>query len=385
MTTTGFILRNALRNKRRLILTIASVAVSLFLFTTLQTALKIMTQPPTTEQAALRIVVRHRVSLANLIPIRYRYRIEQIEGVEYCSAFTWFGGIYQDESKSNFAQFACDPDRIFHIFTDIDVAPNHLDAFRKERTACIVGKKLLERFGWKIGDRITLTQGIFPCDAELIIRGVYTPKTNAEFDETILFFRHDYFDELLNKFSQVGTFWIKVRTAEDVPRLIEQIDASFRNTSAETKTETERAFQLGFISMFGNIKLFLGSICTVIVFTMLLVSASTMSMAIRERAREIAILKALGYNGSHIFGLILAESLGLAVTGGLIGCVGAKLFYSNVDIYKLSQGNIPFFPVDADVIAIGLLVALLLGVVSALAPAWSSARTTVVEGLRTLD
>ncbi len=382
MTISGFIARNAFRNKRRLALTVLSVAVSLFLFTTLQTALRLMTKPPTTDQAAFRIVTRHRVSLANVLPERYQLRIERMPGVQYCSKFTWFGGIYKDPSFSNFGQFAVDSDRIFKIFSEMVVTPEQQADFDREKSSCVVGAKLMERFGWKIGDRVTLQGTIWPCNPELTIRGVYHARG---VDETIMFFHHDYFNELMNNRGLVGTFWIKAADAEVIPDLMAHIDAAFRNSDAETKTETERSFQLTFISMLGNVKLFLGAISTVIVFTMLLVTASTMSMAIRERSREIAILKALGFNALDIFGLILAESFGLAMAGGLIGCFGTKFLFSHVDIYKLSHGNMPFFPVTADTVALGLVVAATLGLVSSLAPAYTSHKMSVVEGLQELD
>ena len=382
MTISGFIVRNTFRNKRRLALTVLSVAVSLFLFTTLQTVLHLVTNPPTTDQAALRIVARHRVSLANVLPERYQLRIERMPGVEYCSKFTFFGGIYKDPSFSNFAQFAVDPDRIFKIFSEMHVAPGQLADFIREKSSCVVGAKLMERFGWKIGDKVTLMGSIWPCNPELSIRGVYHAKG---LDETLMFFHHDYFNELMNDRGLVGTFWIKATSAEVIPDLMARIDTAFRNSDAETKTETERSFQLTFISMLGNVKLFLGAICTVIVFTMLLVTASTMSMAIRERAREMAILKALGFNGLDVFGLILAESFGLAMTGGLIGCFGTKYLFAHVDIYKLSHGNIPLFPVSGDTLALGLVVAAVLGLVSSLAPAYTSIKMSVVEGLQELD
>ncbi len=382
MTIPGFILRNAFRNKRRLTLTVLSVSVSLFLLTTLLTALRLLTEPPSGEQGGLRIVTRHRVSLANVLPEKYQYRIERMPGVQHVSKFTYFGGIYRDESQSNFAQFAVDADRIFKIFSEVLVDPRQEEAFIREKTACVVGVKLMERFGWKLGDKITFLGTIWRCDLELTIRGVYHGES---LDETTVFFHHDYFDELMGDRGLVGTFWIKTENAEVIPGLIERIDAAFRNTNAETKTETERAFQLGFVSMLGNVRLFIGSICSVIVFTMLLVTASTMSMAIRERAREIAILKTLGYRGRQIFALILAESCGLALTGGVIGCFGARILFETVDIYKLSQGFIPMFPVTADVLAVGMLVAMLLGIISSLAPAYASIKTTVVQGLQELD
>ena len=380
MTIPGFIVRNAFRNKRRLILTVLSVALSLFLYTTLQTALRELTQPATSEAAALRLVVRHKVSLANVLPEKYESIIERVPGVRYCSKFTWFGGIYKDE-RNFFPQFACEADKLFRIFTESDIDPKQLDDFIKERASCVVGIKTMQRFGWKIGDKITLRGTIWPCDVELTIRGVYY----GGIDETNLFFHHEYFDELMGKKGLVGTFWILADNAAVVPDVIARIDKSFRNTDAETKTETERAFQLGFVSMFGNIKLLVGSICTVVVFTMLLVTASTMSMAIRERTRETAILKAIGFDGWQIFGLILAESFGLAMIGGIIGCFGARLLYGNLDMYTVSQGFFIKFDVTPHIIANGLLIAAMLGVVSCLVPAYSSIKMSVVSGLKELD
>jgi putative ABC transport system permease protein len=382
MSIPGFILRNALRNKRRLILTVLSVAVSLFLLTMLLTALHLLTQPPSAGQSALRIVVRNRVSLANVLPSKYQYRIERMPGVQVCSKFTFFGGIYKDEAHSNFAQFACDADRILQIFTEMSVEPHQQDAFTKEKSACVVGAKLMERFGWKLGDRITLMGTIWGCNPELTTRGVYHGK---DVDETLLLFHHDYFDELMDNRGLVGTFWIRATTADVIPGLMQRIDAAFRNSDAETKTETERAFQLSFISMLGNVRLFIGSICTVIVFTMLLVTASTMAMAIRERLREISVLKALGFTSVAIFSCILAESCGLALTGGFLGCFGAKLLVETLDVYKLSNGFLPMFPITAKILAEGMFVALGLGVASSVVPAYASIRTSVVAGLKELD
>lgn len=380
MTIVGFIARNALRNKRRVILTVLSVSLSLFLYTLLQTALRELTQPVASEASALRLITRHRVSLANVLPAKYQFRIEQVPGVEVCTKFTWFGGVYQDE-RNFFPQLAVEPEKIFRVFSEAVVDPRQLDDFIREKTACIVGIRTMERFGWKIGDRITLQGTIWDCNPELVIRGVY----REGIDETNLMFHHDYFDELMGDLGLVGTFWLKVRSAGEMQGVIDTIDGAFRNSEAETKTETERAFQLGFVSMFGNIKMLIGSICTVVVFTMILVTASTMSMAIRERMREIAVLKAIGFNGRHVFGLILAESFGLAMAGGLLGCVGARVLFSTIDIYKVTQGFFIKFDVTNHILAGGLLLAALLGVASCLAPAWASIRMTVVAGLRETD
>ncbi|MBI5395863.1 MAG: ABC transporter permease, partial [Verrucomicrobia bacterium] len=203
-------------------------------------------------------------------------------------------------------------------------------------------------------------------------------------DETNLFFHHEYLDEATG-WHVVGCFWVQAANADVVADVIQRIDAAFSNSAAETKTETERAFQLTFLSWFGNVKLLIGTICSVIVFTMMLVTASTMSMAIRERAREIAVLKALGYNGGQIFGLILAESFGLALVGGLIGCFGTWFLAENVDMYVLSHGFFIKFEVTRHIVSAGLLIAAGMGVVSCLAPAVASVRASVLEGLRELD
>jgi putative ABC transport system permease protein len=380
MTIPGFIVRNAFRNKRRLLLTILSVALSLFLFTTLQTALRELTNPATSEDAALRLVVRHKVSLANILPEKYQSRIERMPGVMYCTKFTWFGGVYQ-KPENFFPNFACEANKLFKVFTESTIDPKQLDDFIREKSACVVGIKTMQRFGWKLGDKITLLGELWPCDVELIIRGIYY----GGIDESNLFFHHEYFDEMMGRQGLVGTFWIRAENAEVMPQLVERIDRAFANTDAETKTETERAFQLGFVSMFGNIKVLIGSISTVIVFTMILVAASTMSMAIRERAREIAVLKAVGFDGRQVFGLILAESFGLAIAGGVLGCFGAWGLFSNIDIYTLSKGFFIKFEVTPHILAAGMLIAAGLGVVSSLVPSYSSIRMSVVEGLKELD
>jgi putative ABC transport system permease protein len=380
VTTTGFILKNALRNRRRFILTVSSVALSLFLFMLLQVILKGLTHPEATEEAALRIVTRHKVSLANMLPAKYKARLMQMPGVAHCSRLLWFGGIYQDE-KNFFPQFACDPDTVFKVLSEARIAPDQLERFIHERTACVVGIKTMERFGWKIGDRITLLGAMWPCNPELTIRGIYS----GGVDETNLFFHHDYFDELLGDKGFTGLFWIRAESPAIVPQLIEQVDAWFSNSDAETKTETEHSFQLGFVSMLGNVKAFIASISTVILFTLFLVTGSTMSMAVRERIREIAILKALGFRASHIFGLILTEAFGLALAGGVLGCAGAALLLESFDLYKLSRGMFVDFNVTWRMAAQGLLVAAALGIVSTVAPAWAGLKPTVVEALRKID
>lgn len=379
MTITGFIIRNAFRNKRRLLLTVLSVSISLFLYIALMAVLSAFSSPEMNDNSADRLIVRHRVSLGNALPTRYYERIARLPEVAACSKFTWFGGIYKDE-KNFFPQFAINPDQIFGILTEAKVPPEQMRDFLREKTACIVGKSTMKRFGWKIGEKVNLRGTFWGCDPELVIRGVY----EGGIDESNMFWRHDYFEELMGNIGLCGTFWLKIKRGADMASTIDKIDAMFRNTDAETKTETERAFVMNFMSMQGNVKTLLGSIAGVIVFTMVLVTASTMSMSIRERSREIAVLKAIGFDAPRLFGLILAESTSLSLLGGAIGC-SAGFALSQMDLTAATSGAVPKLLIPTEVLISGMVLALGLGVVSSLVPAYSTLRTTIVAGLKELD
>src|SRR5579883_2117288 len=325
MNIGSFILKNAMRNKRRATLSILSVAVSLFLLVTLLVALRELTLPVEGEGAALRVIVRSKISIANPLPARQRPIIERIPGVEAVSPFTWFGGKFKGEEAMTFAQFGVDPKPFRKLLVDAKVPPEEFDKFQSNRQACIVGRLTADKYHLKIGDHIMLVSAFYPTTLELNIAGIYS----GSVDDRNLFFHQKYLDEALGDPGTVGTWWVKAKTAEDVPNVVAAINKAFENTSAEVRAESERAFQLSFISMMGNIKLFVGSICTVVVFTLLLVSASTMSMAIRERFRELAILKAIGFRRRELFAFILAESFGLAMMGALTGVGGAWLFFTH--------------------------------------------------------
>lgn len=380
MSLTGFVVRNAVRNRRRFVLTVSSVAVSLFLLIVLEMVLLGLTDPAASDHAALRIVVRHKVSLANMLFAKQKTRIEKMPGVVACTKLLWFGGIYKDE-KNFFPQFACDPADLFQVMADARIAPEDLQQFQRERTACLVGAKTMRRFGWQRGDRITLLGAMWPCNLELTIRGEFT----GGVDETNLYFHHAYLDELLGDQGFTGLFWVRAASPESATALIDQIDAEFASSDAETLTETERSFQLGFLSLLGNIRLLIRSISTVIVFTLLLVAAGTMSMAVRERVKEIAILKAIGFDALTLFGLILVESVGLALLGGILGCLLATGLAHGVDLYQLSRGLFVNFAITPRLIVQGLFAAGLLGAASCLVPAWTHLRRSVVDGLRATE
>ncbi len=264
MTYASFIWTNIARNPRRTILTIVSIGLSLFVLSTLMTVLTELNREPEGEDTHLRLVVRRATSLADRLPEAYAAKLARVPGVRLVHALTWFGGIYIDEGNF-FANFACDPDTLFAMFPENRIPPEQLKAFQAERIAAIAGRKLVERFKWRLGDRITLQGTIYPVDLEFVLRGIYTGT-----DETAFFFHRAYLEEALGRPGKVGTFWLKAASAGDIPRIMDAVDTLFKNSDAETKTETERAFQLGFISMLGNVKTLIASISSVVVFTILL-------------------------------------------------------------------------------------------------------------------
>jgi len=332
MTLGTFIIKNALRNKRRATLSVLSVAVSLFLLVLLLVALREITLPVEGAGAELRVAVRNKISIANLLPTKQLPIIEKIPGVEAVTPFTWFGGKYKGE-QATFAQFAIDPTRMRGVFTELKMAPESYAAFEHERDACVLGKITADKYKLKVGDKLTLEGPIATMDFKIV--GIYagTP------DDRNMLFRQDYLDEASGMKGQVGMWWLKVDSAQDMPRVILAIDKAFENTSAEVRAESERAFQLGFISMWGNIKLLVGLICTAVIFTLLLVSASTMSMAIRERFRELAILKAIGFRRRELFafmrhGANAAEQGGSALLAAMCDDLGEGMVGDGISLDK---------------------------------------------------
>jgi putative ABC transport system permease protein len=382
LSTGSFILKNALRNKRRFALSVSSVAVSLFLLVTLQVALRELTNPINDEGSTLRIIVRNKVSLAQPLPARQLHVIERIPGVAAVTPFSYYGGLYKgDEKFTSFAQFAVDPERATNLLSDAKVPPEQMAAWIADRTSAIVGKMTADRYGLKVGDRMQFTGQIYPCDLEFKIAGIY----QGTADDRNVLFHHKYLDESLGNPGTVGTWWVKASSVEEAPAVTERINRAFANTSAEVRAETERAFQLGFVSMWANIKILIRGISVVVIFALLLVTVSTMSMAIRERVRELAILKALGFRRRELFAFILAESFGLATLGAVLGAGGAWVLYHSVEIQKLTNGLFVVFEVTPQMMGFAFSVAAALGLLAALAPMIGVARTSVVQGLKTLD
>ena len=382
MTVGTFIAKNAFRNKRRAALSITSVAVSLFLLVALLVFLRELTVPPEDIGAALRVVVRSRISIANPLPARQRPIIERIPGVEAVSPFSWFGGKFRNEEMMTFAQFAMDPKLLTNIFGEAKLPAAQLQAFVADQRSCIVGKLTADKYKLKIGDTVPLTSIIYPCTIELKIAGIY----EGTIDDRNMLFHHKYLDEAGGAYGTTGTWWLKVRSIEEMPRVLDTINKTFANTSAEVRAETERAFQLSFISMWGNISFLINSICSVVVLTLLLVSASTMSMAVRERFRELAVLKALGFRRRELFAFILAESFGLAALGAIIGVGAAWIVFVPFDFMKVvTHGLFLTFEVTPRIMGLATAIAAALGIIASIAPSIAVARMSVVNGLKTLD
>ena len=321
--------KNSIRNPRRSVLTILSITVSIFLVSSLQAILtRLDSLGQTTGSGHLRLVTHHATGLGQLLPIAHMQRIAALPGVKAVGSWTWFGGLYIDE-RNFFANFAVDPESLELTHEEYVVPPDQRAAWKSERTAALVGKKLMDQFGWKIGDRITLKGTIYPFDPEFIIRGVFTCDVDPS-QERSLFFHWEYFNEAWGRRNMAGTFAVRAEKPDEVPRLMDAVDKTFRNTDAETKTETEQAFNLGFVNMLGNVKLLLNAISAAVVFTILLVAGNTMAMSIRERAGEVAVLKTLGYRRNTILFLLIGESLAIALLGGFLGGFGAKTTYAFV-------------------------------------------------------
>jgi len=377
----GFILKNALRNGRRALLTVASVAISCGLLVTLLTLQRELTVPPESETASFRIIARNKVSLAQPLPYRQGATIQKIPGVRQVSPFTFFGGLFREETATSWAQFGVDPKRFREFIMEGRISQGSYEDFVNDRNACMIGADTFRRYGFKVGEKLRFTGTFYPVDLELRIAAVY----EGTVDDRNCFFHHKLLDELMGDWGQTGCWYILADSADAVNDVISRVNSAFENTSAEVRAETERAFQLGFVSMFGNVKLLFSSISAVVIFTLVLVCVSTMSMAIRERFRELAVLKALGFRRREIFSFILAESFGLSILGAFLGIGGVWIFWNTVNLQELTRGFLPYFEVTPRIMATGGIVAALLGILAAIGPSIAVARMSVVQGLKTLD
>ncbi len=372
------IIKSAFRNRRRTTLTVVSIAFSLFLLCTLQTILTELDRVSALDTTALRLVVRRATSLGDPLPESYRAKLERVPFVTEVTDLNWFGGVYIDE-RNFFPNFASDPNTFFKVFSELSTSPEVILKWQRSRQGAIVGRKLSDKYGWKIGDRVTLKSVIFLVDMEFIINGIYEGP-----DETWFVFRSDYFRDSLQYDYGNGTYWLRVSSPDKMPVVTQYVDNMFRNTPFETKTETEKQFNLEFINMLGNIRSLITSISIVVIFTILLVCSTTMAMSIREQIRDVAVFKTLGFSRYTLYGFLISEAVIITTLGGLVGCFGARILYQKIDMAALTMNFFPQFVVTPQTIMIGMAVSLLMGLFSAIIPAWNAIRMPVTEGLKHL-
>ena len=375
--------KNALRHKLRTSLTILGIAVAVVAFGFLRTVVTAW-YAGVEASAANRLVTRNAVSFIFPLPYAYKEKIARIPGVETVSYANWFGGVYIDKTQF-FARMAVDPETILEVYPEFKVDPDQLEAFMKDRSACIVGADLAKQYNFKIGDVVPIEGDIYPGKWQFVVRAIYQPRDKTV-DGTQFYFHWQYLDERMKqetptRAGQVGWYIIKIGNPNDDARISQEIDRLFSNSRAETKTETERAFQQSFIQGTSLIINLLNFISFVIIGIIMLVLGNTMIMSARERTKEYAVLKTIGFSGGHLVGLIAGESLVISFLGGLLGLV---LTYPLVGMFSLlvPKSWFPVFYVEPSTMVLAGVSALFVGFAAAVFPVQRAVRTSIVDGLR---
>jgi putative ABC transport system permease protein len=376
------ITKNALRHKLRTFLTILGVAIAILAFGLLRTVISAW-YAGVEASSASRLVTRNSISLIFPLPLSYNDKIRQIDGVKLVSFGNWFGGIYIDE-KHFFANYAVEPKTYLELYPEVVIPGDQKKAFLQDRKAVVAGRILIEKYGWKIGDIITLKGTIFPGEWDFVLRAIYTGRDKTV-DESAFIFHWDYLNETLKKTApmradQVGWYMIGITNPNLAADVAVNIDKTFKNSLAETLTETEKAFQLSFISMTEAIVIAIKLVSFVVIFIIMVVVANTMAMTARERIGEYAIFKTLGFGGWHIARLIFGESLLISIIGCILGIAltfpAAKVFSSSLSTY------FPVFNVATKTIYMDIGASVLVGSVAAVFPTWRAVKIRIADGLR---
>ncbi len=384
------VLKHLRKNWIRTLSTVLAMAVCIFLICTLQTVVDAVNYGLNTGNAA-RLITRHYVSLVFNIPNSYKARIAAIPGVKNITIVTWFGGMYRGDMKYFFPNLAVEPERFMEIYPEIMLPEDQKQAWFHDARGCIIGRKLAEKWGWKVGDTFQLESFIPPYRVgkpfEFVVDGIYDtdqvkyPAT----DLTAMYFNYKYLYEAKGEKLDVGTYSILIDDPKNAGRISKAIDAEFENSDTQTKTETEQAFRASFIAMAGNLALLLNGIGLAVAFTILLVTANTMSIAVRERQQEIGVLKTLGFPSMLVMGLILVEALLLGLMGGAIGLGLAGLVIHalpNLPVIGDVVRQFPGLGLSPKIVFYGLGVALLLGLLAGFFPALMAYRARITEVLR---
>jgi len=374
--------KNAWRSRRRTVLTVLSVAMSLFLLSTMMCYVSSGEIGLNRAGGSLRLVTRHATSLTFFLPESYGDRLRAVPHVTQVQGCVWFGGMVEGREDLFSSNIACDLESIDTMWDEYRFEPRAMEKLRGEMRGALVAKRLLNRMreevGWEIGKTVTLTSPIFKMPLELVLLGTIEGP-----DESILLFRRDYLEKARGQPGEVGYYWVRVDSAEHLSPVSEAIDRMFSNSEFETKTETEKAFLAGFMSMMGNVNQLVMNIGFAVVLTILMVAANTMGMTARERTTEHAVMRCLGFGRARIATLFLSESVLIALIGGVLG-VGAATALYRPGRYDL-MGMAPDFYMTPLTIAIGLGVALTVGFLAGVVPAVSASRRSIVDGLRRVD
>ena len=371
---------NLFRKKVRLLLTIGSFAVALFLVAFLAVVSDAFNRGADVAGAD-RLVVINRTSIINTIPLSYRDKILHIPGVKYVTHNNWFGGTYIEE-KNFFPQFVIDPENQRQVFPELIVPDDQWKAFVNDRQGAIAGAKTAERFGWKIGERIPIKTTLYGGGSwEFNLVGIYHGKRPQD-DETQFWFQWDYFEEKVpdRVKGQIGWYVLRVENPDDSPRIAKAIDDEFANSPYETKTQTESAFAASWVKQFGNIQKLILSIGTVVFFTLLLVTGNTMAISVRERTGELAVFKAIGYSDRAILFFVLAEALAVALIGGGLGLLLAIL--AMPALAAALSSLLPSIVLAPRMLVYGLILAIITGLLSGLLPGLGAMRLRIVNALR---
>ncbi|HET6515904.1 MAG TPA: ABC transporter permease [Thermodesulfovibrionales bacterium] len=376
------LIKNAFRHKLRTSLTILGITIAILAFGLLRTVVRAW-YAGVEASSATRLITRNSVSLVFFLPLSYKEKIRQIAGVKDVSYGYWFGGIYISE-KNFIPSFAYEAKSLLELYPEFVLPEKEKSDFLRDRKGFIAGRKLVEKFGWKIGDIVTLKGTIFPGNWDFVLRGIYKGRDRST-DETQFIFHWDYLNESLKKTAphradQVGWYVVGVTSPDIASDVAVAIDKMFKNSLAETMTETERAFQLSFVSMTEAIVIAIQLVSFVVIIIIMAVMANTMAMTARERIGEYAIMKTLGFGGWHIAGLIFGESLVIAS----LGCsLGIALTFPVAEAFGREMGTFfPVFTVSQDTLSMDVAASFLVGVVAALFPAWRAIRLRIADGLR---
>jgi putative ABC transport system permease protein len=377
------IIKNTLRHKLRTFLTIFGIAIAVIAFGVLRTVVTAWYQGVEASSAD-RLIVRQAVSFIFPLPYADKEKISKVPGVKDVTYANWFGGIYIDR-KNFFARIGVDADNYFNVYPEFALPPEQYEAFRKERNACVIGSKIAQQFNLKPGDVMTIEGDIYPGTWQFVVRGIYTPKYKST-DATQMLFHWEYIDETMKKempgrAGQVGWYVILINDPAKASTISTQIDALFKNSSAETKTESESAFQQGFIQASGAIISSMNFISFIIIGIIMLVLGNTMIMSARERTREYAVLKTLGFEGRHLAGIIMGESLLISMLGGGLGLLLTFPIVEGIGEF-IPKGMFPIFDIEPITLILAVSAALLIGIAAAIFPILRALNTKIVDGIR---